>query len=101
MAAHAEILPGVLVLLALGLGPAGRQRVLQQLVHGAAALDDVRQGVVDVAEQRDDVGVHPRHALGRRQPLDRRRHRLEGDEEVEHLADEEVDALGRLGRGPR
>jgi hypothetical protein len=33
-------------------------------VHGAAALDDVGQGVVDVAEQRDDVGVHPRHALG-------------------------------------
>ena len=56
-------LAGVLVLLPLGFGAAGVEGVLEELVHRATALDDVGEGVVDVAEQRDDVGVHPRHAL--------------------------------------
>ena len=62
----------------------------------AASFDDLGERLVDVTEQRDDLAVDPRDALRAGKALQRRRQRFEGDEEVEHLTNEEVDAPRRL-----
>ena len=90
-------LAGVLVLPASASARLAVSGVLQQLVHGAARARRSSDRASSTSRNSGTMsGSHPRHALGRGELLDRRRHRLEGDEEVEHLADQEVDPLRRL-----